>query len=339
MSKAEKAAKAHEWYVVNREKLISRAIAWRVKNKEKLTELRLAKRQESAARRMTKCAECSGPMVQPQYAGGPRRFCSSECRYAYHDQRRPKFRKVCPVCNTDFFVRQGDKSKHCSKTCALSRNSPIRVILFPGRAPRCCATCDKAFDPKTDSNIYCSPICGLRPRTSFRCLYCGNYFTRSRGSNKYCGRECAFLQLRSIGGRRCVSDRDVNHTASSCSRHIKRAKHFGVPFELFDPRDIYERDQWLCGICGQLVDPKLAWPDTKSASLDHVIPLALGGGHLRSNARVAHLRCNVVRSSRIRQSDLIAGHPIERACSKAPESAPPQQRVSLADLGLPGRAG
>lgn len=60
----------------------------------------------------------------------------------------------------------------------------------------------------------------------------------------------------------------------------------------FDPVVVYERDGWLCGLCGGPVDRSLAWPDPMSASLDHVIPLADGGGHTPKNAQCSHLVCN-----------------------------------------------
>lgn len=34
-----------------------------------------------------------------------------------------------------------------------------------------------------------------------------------------------------------------------------------------------------------------------SASLDHVVPLSKGGDHTRSNSVVAHLICNIRKSS------------------------------------------
>lgn len=75
--------------------------------------------------------------------------------------------------------------------------------------------------------------------------------------------------------------------------HERRAKKYGVPFERFDKLDIYERDGWICGICLDHVDANLIYPDPMSASLDHVIPLSRGGGHLESNAQCSHLSCNV----------------------------------------------
>lgn len=50
-----------------------------------------------------------------------------------------------------------------------------------------------------------------------------------------------------------------------------------------------------CWLCGQWIDPDIAWPDPMSATADHVIPVSKGGDNL-GELRPAHLRCNVRRS-------------------------------------------
>jgi len=62
---------------------------------------------------------------------------------------------------------------------------------------------------------------------------------------------------------------------------------------VFDRREVFERDGWRCGLCGEPIDKGIAWPDPMSASLDHVVPISRGGKHSRANAQAAHLTCNV----------------------------------------------
>ncbi len=62
---------------------------------------------------------------------------------------------------------------------------------------------------------------------------------------------------------------------------------------------VYERDGWICGICDTPVDPALAYPDPMSVSLDHIVPLSLGGEHTEANTRCSHLTCNVRRGNRV----------------------------------------
>lgn len=77
-----------------------------------------------------------------------------------------------------------------------------------------------------------------------------------------------------------------------------RAEKYGVPFEQFNKFDVYDRDGWTCGICLDPVDPELMYPNPMSVSLDHVIPLSKGGGHLPSNTQCSHLSCNVRKGAR-----------------------------------------
>lgn len=79
------------------------------------------------------------------------------------------------------------------------------------------------------------------------------------------------------------------------ARHYaRRALTKGAPeAEIFVYREVYERDDWLCGICRTAVDETLTWPDPQSASLDHVVPLSKGGTHTLDNVQCAHLVCNL----------------------------------------------
>jgi 5-methylcytosine-specific restriction endonuclease McrA len=76
------------------------------------------------------------------------------------------------------------------------------------------------------------------------------------------------------------------------SQHRRRAQKYLAPFDHFRSLEIYERDKWMCGLCGEPVNKELHHRDPMSPSLDHIIPLAKGGHHLRSNCQLAHLSCN-----------------------------------------------
>lgn len=55
--------------------------------------------------------------------------------------------------------------------------------------------------------------------------------------------------------------------------------------EAVDPLIVLERDDGVCGICGEDVDP-LAF------HVDHVVPIAQGGEHSYANVQPAHPSCN-----------------------------------------------
>ncbi|MFF0736896.1 HNH endonuclease [Streptomyces chartreusis] len=69
--------------------------------------------------------------------------------------------------------------------------------------------------------------------------------------------------------------------------------------ERFAPKDVYDRDDWTCGLCQLPVDPGLPWPHPMSASVDHILPLPQGGSHTLANVQCAHLSCNSRKSDRV----------------------------------------
>lgn len=83
-------------------------------------------------------------------------------------------------------------------------------------------------------------------------------------------------------------------------QHERRARRYGVEYVPGIRRSaVGERDGWLCGICGGPVDRALSFPDLGSQSLDHVVPMILGGGHTWENVQLAHFGCNLTKGYRV----------------------------------------
>jgi hypothetical protein len=55
---------------------------------------------------------------------------------------------------------------------------------------------------------------------------------------------------------------------------------------------IYERDQWICQLCDKPIDRELRYPDLMCASIDHVIPVSMGGPNSAENLQATHYLCN-----------------------------------------------
>lgn len=64
---------------------------------------------------------------------------------------------------------------------------------------------------------------------------------------------------------------------------------------------IYERDGWLCQLCGDPVDRTLPPQDRMAATLDHIVPrsLSLFPDDSPENLRLAHRACNSARGNRV----------------------------------------
>jgi 5-methylcytosine-specific restriction endonuclease McrA len=78
----------------------------------------------------------------------------------------------------------------------------------------------------------------------------------------------------------------------------RRARQHKAFVRNVNRKEIFKRDHWICGICGQPVDSILRHPHPGSATLDHIIPLAKGGTHEPSNTQLAHFMCNSLKSDR-----------------------------------------
>lgn len=60
---------------------------------------------------------------------------------------------------------------------------------------------------------------------------------------------------------------------------------------------IFERDGWVCQLCLKPVDRSLPSGDPGAPTIDHVVPVALGGDHADDNLRLAHRWCNNSRNT------------------------------------------
>lgn len=58
--------------------------------------------------------------------------------------------------------------------------------------------------------------------------------------------------------------------------------------------------QTNCGICGQLVDMNLKYPNDMAACVDHIIPVSKNGHpSAMENLQLAHWRCNRDKSDKV----------------------------------------
>lgn len=86
----------------------------------------------------------------------------------------------------------------------------------------------------------------------------------------------------------------------SLGNHRRRARMRAAFVEDVPPLEIFERDNWQCQIPGCLYPDEpvklgVGRSNPLLASLDHIVPLAKGGLHERSNLTTAHIRCNKVK--------------------------------------------
>ncbi len=76
------------------------------------------------------------------------------------------------------------------------------------------------------------------------------------------------------------------------------ALKLGNGHEPYAENYIFERDSWICGICGRKINKRLKHPNPLSKSIDHIVALSKGGNDSPSNVQASHLRCNMLKHAR-----------------------------------------
>jgi 5-methylcytosine-specific restriction endonuclease McrA len=96
-----------------------------------------------------------------------------------------------------------------------------------------------------------------------------------------------------------------NDSAHAATRKMaKRAGRPGRDGALVERTYLADRDGHRCGLCGDPLDLTVKHPDPAFASIDHIVPLAHGGGNDLANLQLAHLRCNLSKRDRPRGEQL-----------------------------------
>src|SRR5690606_32172104 len=93
-------------------------------------------------------------------------------------------------------------------------------------------------------------------------------------------------------------------------RRRARERENGVEF--YRDEDIYDRDNWICQLCGKPIDPNAEHRNEDGSlnlwykNIDHIIPLSKGGADAPHNVQASHFRCNVSKGNRIENDNDIS---------------------------------
>ncbi len=162
---------------------------------------------------------------------------------------------------------------------------------------------------------------------------CGSAYGAPTVDSKYCSRRCKqlasnarrrskLLEAKSTLDRRCTYcdgqlPPGARLTRKFCSLACSRAARFNThragrrmrievagQVEVVTRAAIYERDGWTCMLCADPIDRNRTYPDPMCASLDHVVPLSMGGTNAAENLQASHLVCNMKASNKKKAGSL-----------------------------------
>ena len=150
-----------------------------------------------------------------------------------------------------------------------------------------------------------------RDRASATCPLCGVEFKPLRrsvgGFTRCCSRSCARkLAIRDgshpfLDGKQVGRDPERRRASNGAASRKRRAALLGVESDPYTVDSLAERDEFICHLCGGEVDMRLHWPDRRSPSVDHVVPLSRGGDDTLANVKLAHLTCNLSKGNRVEE--------------------------------------
>lgn len=225
------------------------------------------------------CEECGvGFQVERRsHTAKPARFCTEKCRAREYWGREPRKRVIT-----------AEQRERMNAHGRMRRAEKVAQMKADGTY-RYCANC--GGDMRQNATYCMEPPCREVAAEAER--------LRINASNRAYQRR--YKERTGLSNAQRYRDRDYNKNYNYRERYPDRAKHYdhvrrarmaNCERESFPDSLIFERDEWVCGICSESVDRSLKYPDPKSASLDHIIPLSKGGGHTMGNVQLAHLGCN-----------------------------------------------
>ena len=269
------------------------------------------------------CRSCGIEM--PGVMGRGNFYCSDECKTC-KVEGCAKATHAKGMCHMhDQRVRtHGTPYRRC-ETCndEMAEDFGLAKYCGPGCRPRC--KVEGCEEPYRSKDGYCARHKALVRRhgkpvgrhewapksDEYTCVVCGTVFTETEGRRKHCSSNCQVLDSTYQGH---VPSLDFD--CVMCGKHFKRNRKDALyqrgDKKLCDrcrvsksrrhkssPGYLAKRDGGDCGICGKRVDLELRHPDPNSGSVDHIIPVALGGTHDEENLQLSHLTCNLKKQARM----------------------------------------
>lgn len=250
------------------------------------------------------CLTCYKRFTPRSCGGKPQIRCSARCRQKYSNseyirRRAPNRPTACAECAGPIEQSElGRPRRFCSDECkARQTNRRARRTIGPVAKPaeRECAHCGRTFQPKRSDSKYCyvawcaqaayrdrkaAGETGLMVEHAVECGECGKAFTGKHPRARWCSQIC-----------------QIRHRARAATR--RRVK---VESEPYADREIFERDGWVCRLCGSAIDPDVDRRHAQGATVDHTVPLSRGGPDTRANVAAAHNVCNRRKSAQLAEA-------------------------------------
>ena len=167
-----------------------------------------------------------------------------------------------------------------------------------------CSFCGRDFF-SIRKNKFCSEECRAKAALEYYKQYKKKQYADKKAVCKYCGKE---FQLEYKKSKRYCSD-DCRRKQERHIKHLygkKRLQNKVVDSDITLAK-LIERDNHICALCGGKVELDDFTLDDNGnfivgnnyPSIDHIIPLSLGGVHSWDNVQLTHFICNRLKGAAI----------------------------------------
>lgn len=244
--------------------------------------------------------------LDAQRAANPPKFRCGRCGESFPKPRRDgPMPKHCDLCGHQ---RKLDHLGERRRAATVARRPETfrceiclrrrPVVNVHGPVPRICDGCRLESRRRVARAAYAERVSPIR--STFVCPGCKQEFplVRKGYSRRRCD-PCAALKTRAQIDAWYKARPERLSAKNREGKRRRRVQRRAIGCERFTDREIFERDGWLCGLCGGAVDQTLIYPHLMSASLDHWVPLNRHGLHTRKNTRCTHFLCNSRKSDRL----------------------------------------
>ena len=217
--------------------------------------------------------------------------------------------KQCFICEKTLTSNRAVNGKTitCSTDCGVMlREINIRNKVF---ACEIQSFIDWSVGYKTDIQSFIDWSIGQTTKVkAVSCIDCGLNLGLKKvvSSLKFCN-DCSKARNKENAKQshkvRMLTDekyRLKTNAESARQRHKRRTLQSNG--ELIDLYELAERDQWQCKLCNEPISKDAKHYKNKlnlyGPSLDHIVPVSLGGTHTWNNVQLAHFYCNSIRGNK-----------------------------------------
>jgi hypothetical protein len=223
--------------------------------------------------------------------------CRNSCRMC-GKAREIRFR-LCQACKPEYDRLERKRNSDAAISRRISKSicrNCKQSGAYKGYCTTCYPLCRECFLNPKGNYTYCLDCRRAKVKSAYRSRKEIPFELEGRLSCLECGKEVT------PAGRHVTIAFHVKFCAQACRDRYKsrqrRAKRNKVAHEPYSRVYVFDRDNWACGICKKKINDRHVYPHPKSGSIDHIVPISLGGTDTLDNVQAAHWRCNASKGNR-----------------------------------------